>query len=106
MRCGRGIVRVDVPHPQGDDLRCPHPRQAKAQNELVPHPDLAVTATAGEQSPESLVVGEPASRVLSLELPVEPGNPPQRVGPVAQGLDEDRIGQALPHAPAQERRHP
>src|SRR5579863_3926332 len=36
---GRGVLEVDLAHPQADDLRRPHAGQAEPQHELVTHPD-------------------------------------------------------------------
>ena len=93
---------MEVADRQGDDLGRSDPGQAQVQDELITHADVPVSLAASEQPPESLLVGEPAGRVLGLDLAVEPRHTPQRVVPVADGLDDRRSGVALPDAPTQE----
>jgi hypothetical protein len=66
---------VEVAHLESDDLGRPQPGQAQAQHQLVAPADLPVPGAGAEQPPEGLVVGEPAGRMLGLDLAVEAGDP-------------------------------
>lgn len=78
------------------------PRRSTSSSRI---PNLAVAPAGDEQLSEGLVVGEPACRVLGLDLAVEAGHTTQRVVPVGERIHQRRLGVTLPDTPAEEGCH-
>ena len=89
------IPEAKIAEAQGDDLRRSHAGEAETEHQLVAEADLPVAPAGREQLPEGLLMGQPAGWVLALDLAVEAGDPPERVVPVGERLDE-RAGRPSP----------
>lgn len=92
---------MEVSDPEPDDLGDPHPGQTGAKNQIVSPAHIGVIADS-EQGAVRLLVGQPAGRVLALELPLQRRRVPERVLPALQFLDQPGIGQLVANTPTKE----
>lgn len=87
------------------DLEHPHPGQPETEDQLIPSPHIGVIADT-QESPERFFVGEPAGRILPLELSVDRRRRTHRVLPALQILDQGRIRLSMTDAPPQKGARP
>lgn len=87
-------TKAEVSYAETEDLEDSHPGQSKPKDQPVTPPDLRVIAYPKE-SPECLVMGQPARRVLILKFAVERRDHTLRVLPALQVTYKRRIGLTL-----------